>query len=424
MAHVAVIGAGVVGVASAYMLCTAGHKVTLIDRNAAPAQGASFANGAQLSYAYCDALASPALAAKLPHILLGRDPAFRVGLSFDPEFLVWSLRLLANARQRTFLDNTCALLELAQRSRALMQTLMADLDLPFDHAPSGKMILYGTAAACDATADLRALKTSLGIVQHVLDQAEATTIEPALQSYPDPIARVVYSPDDAAGRPNLFCAALTERMKARYGLHTMFGQKVRSLLISRGAISGLTFERREPLACDMVVVATGAATDLLPRSDRPWGTIWPVRGYSLTAPATVRAMRVSITDLKRKIVFARLGHEVRAAGLADIGPRSAHFDAARFTTFKAAAVEAFGDAFAHQSQLDLAAWSGARPCTPSSRPIIKPGRLKGLFLNLGHGTLGWTLCLGSAARLLALVTASASGQARSRSLPVEDEACS
>ena len=144
MARVAVIGAGVVGVASAWMLCRAGHDVTLVDQNAGPAQGASFANGAQLSYAYGDALASPALLGKLPAILLDRDPAFRIRMQANPEFFIWGLRFVANALPGPFRANTRALLAMAAESRTLLAELQADLDLAFDYEPSGKMILYGT----------------------------------------------------------------------------------------------------------------------------------------------------------------------------------------------------------------------------------------------------------------------------------------
>lgn len=237
----------------------------------------------------------------------------------------------------------------------------------------------------------------------MLDRAAATAIEPALDFYPDTIARVIYSEGDAAGRPDAFCTTLIERLRERYGLKTVFGKEVRALLSHAGRVTGLAFRAREPLACDLAVVASGYSTGLLPFRDRPPGTLWPVQGYSISAPATAKAMRVSITDLSRKIVFARLGDTVRAAGLADIGPRHFRFDGGRFESFRQAAVEAFGQSFFNTGGAELNAWSDARPCTPSSRPLIRPGSLKGLYLNLGHGTLGWTLCLCSAKRLAAVV---------------------
>jgi D-amino-acid dehydrogenase len=406
MARVVVVGAGVIGVASAWLLCRAGHEVTLVDRRPGPGQGTSQANGAQLSYAYSDALASPSLRSHLPAILFGRDPAYRVRLQADPEFLLWGLRFLLNTGAGRFIGNTRHLLQMAAATRDLLPELLRDFDLPFDYEPSGKMILHGSAGAPAASAALREAKHQMGMREVMLDRAEATAIEPALDHYPDEIARVVYSEDDAAGRPDAFCDALVRGLQQRHGLQTLFGLAATAILDDGGRVTGLAFQNREPLPCNWLVLATGSATSLLPRRDRPFGGLWPVQGYSLTAPATATAMRVSITDTRRKIVFARLGDSVRAAGLADIGPREIRFDATRFESFKVASIEAFGPAFEHGPGVALEPWSGGRPCTPSSRPIVRRGSLRGLFLSLGHGTLGWTLCLGSAQRLMQVINES------------------
>jgi D-amino-acid dehydrogenase len=400
MARIAVIGAGVVGVATAYMLGRQGHEVILVDRAGGPAEGTSRANGAQLSYAYGDALGSPSLLSHMPAILLGRDPAYRARMQADPEYFLWGLRFLANCAPGRFIANTRALLEMGQNTRALLGDLLRDFDVSFDYAVSGKMILYGTAAGVAGTAPMRALKHSMGFTQQVLTRQEATSLEPALDLYPDEIAGVVYTADDAAARPDMFCARLLPLLQARHGLKTVFGHEVLAVASRNGQVTGLTFRTRDPLECDRVVVATGLAEAFLPWADRCYGGVWPVQGYSITADATAAAMRVSITDVKRKIVFARLGDQVRAAGLADIGRYRFRFDADRFDTFRRGAVEAFGPAFRHGPEDAVHPWSGGRPCTPSSRPVIRPGSLKGLYLNLGHGTLGWTLCLGSAHRLL------------------------
>ncbi|MFT0861434.1 FAD-dependent oxidoreductase [Ancylobacter sp. G4_0304] len=404
MARIAVVGAGIVGVASAYLLCKAGHDVTLVDRHSGPAQGASRANGAQLSYAYGDALATPSMLGHLPAIVLGRDPAYRVRLNTDPEFLVWGLRFLGNCLPGRFLANTQHLLQMAARTSLLLKDLLDEFDLPFDYTVAGKMILYPSIAACEKSAAVQALKRSLGLQQDILTRSEATAIEPALDLYPDEIGRVLYNADDAAGRPDAFAAALIERLKEAYGLRTVFGHPVQSILDSGGSIRGLAFASREPLECDLVVVASGSPPDFLPWRDRGFGSVWPVQGYSITARATPAAMRTSLTDVRRKIVFARIGDEVRAAGLADIGPRDFRFDGARFDTFRTAATTAFGGAFEQEANgAGLQPWSGARPCAPSSRPIIRQGSLNGLYLNLGHGTLGWTLSLGSASRLVDII---------------------
>lgn len=401
MTHVAVIGAGVVGVATAWALCRLGHDVTLIDRLPDAGLGTSAANGAQLSYAFGDALASPGFLRHLPAILLNRDPAYRLRLQADPEFLIWGLRFLWNARASAFAANTRAILDLTRETARLMPELLAEVPLSFDHAASGKMILYPSPEACATGEGLRAMKRSLGFRQDVLSKDEATAIEPALAHYKGSIATVLWSPDAAAGAPDLFCRDLVAALRARHGLQTRFGTEVEGLVRDGNHVCGLAFRDRQILPCDHVVIATGASADLVPLADRGIGAVWPVQGYSLTAPATDRAMRVSITDLSRKMVFARLGDQIRVAGLADIGPRRIRFDPARFETFRKAATDAFGAAF--DGSAGLSPWSGARPCTPSSRPLLKRSSVEGVYINLGHGTLGWTLCLGAAERLVALM---------------------
>lgn len=403
MARIAIVGAGVAGVASAWMLGREGHEVTLIDRNSGPGQGASRANGAQLSYAYCDALASPAMLGHLPAILLGRDPAYRARLSADPEFLLWGMRFLVNGLPARFSANTAHLLEMAAATRRLLALVLAEVEPDFDHAGAGKLILYPTQAAFERSRAAIAVKLAAGIEQRLLDRDEATRIEPALAHYPDPVAKALYTPGDAVGRPDRFCAALVDRMHGAHGLATVFGRDVRGLRRHRGRVTGVAFADRPPVEADRVVLATGEAAGLLPLRDRLRVGVWPVQGYSITAPATAEAMRVSVTDLKRKTVFARLGDQLRVAGLADIGARCPVFDAGRLRTLRAGAEEAFGAAF--RGGEGEVVWSGMRPCTPSSRPAIGRASLDGLYLNLGHGTLGWTLCLGSAERLAAAIRA-------------------
>ena len=404
MAHVAVIGAGVAGVASAYLLCRAGHRVTLVDGHAGPALANSRRNGAQLSYGYCDALASPSLLRSFPAILFGRDPAYRVRLQSDPAFLIWGLRFLANSVATRSVANTRHLLELAVNSASVLQNLLSEFELSFDYEVSGKMILYASESGFQKGADIRQLKQSLGFRQEALGFDEACALEPALASYQGNISRVLFNPDDATGRPDQFCIALVERLRSKYSLETLFGAEVKQLVVRNNQIAALSFASRTELACDAVVVATGFMPEFLGWRDRGVGQVWPVRGYSVTGLASDSAMRISITDLKRKLVFARIGSELRIAGLADIGPRDPLFRDERLQALRALSQSAFDVPMMDGCDDAAAAWAGNRPCTPNSRPFIGRRRLKGLYLNLGHGTLGWTLSLGSAQKLVLILS--------------------
>ena len=401
MAHFAVIGAGVIGVASAWQLCKLGHKVTLIERETAICAGASARNGAQLSYSYCDALASPSLLGRLPSILLGRDPAFRIRLQADPSFYAWGLRFLWNCRRRAFEDNTSSLLRLAAETQKRLPEVIRAFDLQFDHAASGKLVLCPTRADMEMAALGLAFKARHGLEQHLLSRDQAEAIEPALKRYQDDFAGAVYSPRDAAGRAPEFCSGLAAGLKRHYGLELITGRPARQIILRKGRVAGVALEGGS-IACDAAVVATGSAQDLLPARWRRLGGLWPVQGYSITVQASPGAMQVSITDPRRRMVFARVGSDVRIAGIADIGNRICAFDQSRMDVLRQQAATAFSGCF------DIggpdAPWTGARPCAPSSRPWIGHTAVPGLFMNIGHGTLGWTLCLGSAVQLGAAVT--------------------
>ncbi len=399
MADIAVIGGGVVGVATCWFLCKEGHRVTLIDRNPGPGQGESFANGAQLSWSYCDALGSPAFLRHLPDIVAGRDPAYRLRLSLDPDFLIWGLRFLANCRRGAAWENTRHLFDLARSSSEHLAALIGETGIAFGYQVSGKMILYNSDRAFDAARPGVQMKRDLGLGIEVLTREEATAVEPALDGYRDPIAKVVYSPGDAVGLPAQFCQELVAHMRENHGLRVLFGHEVRGILSQGGRVTGLEFARAEPIACSEAVLASGHDLSLLPGRDRRAGAIWPVQGYSLTRRATERSLRTSITDVARKMVFAPVGDAVRIAGLADFGGRRPHFVGQRMETLRITAESAFDPWAAGDHGSPVSSWTGVRPCTPHSRPQIRATSLKGLYLNLGHGTLGWTLCLGSGARL-------------------------
>lgn len=397
MPHIAVIGAGVIGVTTAWQLCKLGHRVTLIEREPAICAGASARNGAQLSYSYCDALASPSLLGKLPAILLRRDPAFRINMQIDPAFYAWSLRFLWNCRRTKFEANTRSLLRLAAMTEDLMPEVIREFDLRFDHTAPGKLVLCRSRRDLERAAAGIAFKARFGVVQHLLSRGEAETAEPALRHYRDDFAGAVFSPHDAVGRPPEFCMGLAVGLRQRYGLTVLTGTPVQRLLVRRGRVAGVVLGNGDVLSCDAAVVATGHSEALLPAASRGFGGTWPVQGYSITLPARTPAMTTSITDPGRRMVFARIGDDIRIAGVADIGGRSCAFDPSRLAAMRQEAATAFSGCYdvddAH------APWTGARPCTPSSQPRTGRTTLPGLFVNMGHGTLGWTLCLGSAAQL-------------------------
>ncbi|MFS8054258.1 FAD-dependent oxidoreductase [Rhizobium sp. BR 317] len=396
--RIAVIGAGVVGVATAYLLAREGHEVTLIDGACEPGRGASAGNAAQLSWAYADAMASPALLRHLPTIIGGRDPAFRVRWRLDPDFLLWGLRFLANTPGWRWRGNTDAILRLAGESREEMTKLLAEVDIDFDYRVAGKLHLYPDEASLVAARPGVERKRQLGFEQSVLSMPETLAVEPALRNYQGEIGGAVYTPGDAMGDAAAFCRQLTRHMVDHLGVVTCFNRLVTGFEQRQGKLRALRFADREPLGIERAVVTAGPLIHGL-MADLPEAAgIQPVRGYSLTVARCADTPLVSLTDVKRKLAFVAIGDRFRVAGLADIERRGAGFDAGRFDVLHAAARSVLPGCF--DDRREFMRWSGERPMTPSSRPMIGPSRnLAGLYINVGHGMLGWTLALGSARRI-------------------------
>lgn len=389
-----VLGAGVVGMATAYALARRGVGVLIVDRAEEPGRGTSYANGAQLSYAYTDALGSPGLLRKLPMLMLGADLAFRLRPSLDPGFIRWGLAFLRNCSADRSLRNTMEGLRLGLESRAAMHALLERHPLDFRHSAPGKIHLYEDEESLAAAASMVERKREQGAVQELLTAAEAVALEPALASAAERLSGAVYSPQEEVGDPYLFCKALLETLKSDYGVRTRFGVKAARLELGR-ARPEVVLADGDRIEADRIAVCTGADTPKLLKGTGIRAPIWPMRGYSITAPLGPAAPRISITDARRKVVFCRLGERMRIAGLADLGSRGTAVDPRRLASLIETVRASLPDA------VDLehmeSRWAGLRPMTPSSLPIIR-NEGAGVVLNVGHGGLGWTFAMGSGER--------------------------
>lgn len=396
--HVAVIGAGVVGTTTALALAERGMRVTLIDGEAAPGLGTSFANGAQLSYSYTDALASPGLLSQLPRLLIGADPAFRIRPAFDPDFLRWILAFLANTSRRRFEENTIAGLALAARSQLAMDTLLSRYVIEFDHAMPGKLHLYRSAASLDAARRITKLKAAHGVEQRLIEPDEALVIEPAIAAIAPDLAGALYTPAEAVGDPHRFCDGVLAVLHGMSGFEARFGTQVKQL--SAGRPVGIELANDELIAADTVILCAGLGAARLARGIGVRLPIQPMKGYSLTAPPGRAMPRVSITDGANRVVFCRLGDRVRIAGLAELGEWRTEVDPRRFATLVDSARKALPEAADYEAIAHR--WAGLRPTTPNSLPVIA-SIADGVVANAGHGALGWTYAAGAAERVVDLV---------------------
>ncbi|QJQ32590.1 FAD-dependent oxidoreductase [Sphingomonas lacunae] len=381
--------------ATAYCLARDGLAVTIIDRNLSPGMGASFANGAQLSYVYTDALANPALIKHLPALALGLDPAFRLRPSFDPSQIGWLLTFLRNATQARFEANTLAGLELGLQSRLAMHALLERHPLDFHHRQAGKLHIHQDQGAFASAARMVELKRRHGAMQEVLSDADARAIEPALAGRQAPIAGAIFSPQEEVGDPHLFCAAMNEVLTRDYGVVSRLGSTVMQLS-DDGNAAQLMLDSGEVLTAGHVVVCAGidAKSLLSPLGVR--SGLMGMKGYSFNAPAGAIAPVHSITDVARKMVFCCLDDTVRVAGLAELGRMDTRLAADQVRALKAGAEEALPGAADYRRA--RGEWAGIRPMSPTSLPDIRQvsGRVS---INIGHGMLGWTFAMGSAERI-------------------------
>lgn len=398
-ASVIVIGAGVVGVATAYALARRGARVTLLDRATEGGRGTSFANGAQLSYAYTDALANPALLKRIPALLLGLDPAFRLRPSADPAFVAWLLAFLRNSTVGRFRANTVEGLRLGLESRQALHALLERHPLDFGHTQPGKLQIYEQEAAFAAGRAMAQMKAGHGAVQQCLTPAEAIAIEPALAARRGPFVGAIFTPDEEVGDPYRFCNAMIELLRTHYAADVRLGAIVASVDESAGSAS-VALVNGERIEADELVLCTGIETAALLRGTGIRIPVVPMKGYSFTAPPGVSSPKVSVTDVARKIVFCRLGYQVRIAGLAELGVGDLAIDAARLGALMSAARDVLPEAAGYEAA--SGGWVGLRPVTPSSLPVLRRARQR-ISLNVGHGMLGWTFAMGSAERAARMI---------------------
>jgi len=400
---VGIVGAGIVGVTSALALVERGFDVLLLDKQPDAAQATSKSNGAQLSYAYADAMAAPGLLAMAGRILVGQEPGMKFRLKPNVHNLFWLISFLREGSKKQFLANTAKSLDLALRSKAQMDLWREQYGFSFDHKVTGKLQLLPDQNAVDGLADLVELKKKMGMDQSILSPSEAVEIEPALRSFCGDLAGVLYSPNEEVGDPEKFAKeALARILAASRNNKFLHSHSVSSLVVRDGAITALKTDQGD-VEADAFVFATGHWSPELSGELGVSLPVVPVAGYSLTFPSGPNAPTHSITDVKGKSVLCPLGDKIRIAGLADIGETATVADPKRIDQLR----DVMSKRFPVAAKLDEEGepWIGHRPVTPNSQPIVRPTKLSNGFVNCGHGTLGWTTSAGTAVELAELICA-------------------
>jgi D-amino-acid dehydrogenase len=399
---VVVLGAGVIGVASAWYLSRAGHEVTVVDRQPEPGMETSFANGGQISAGHAEPWAKPEV---VPKILrwLGREDA---PLLFRPRAdwaqWRWGLGFLRECVPGRFERNCQTLSGLAVYSRECLRALRARTGIQYDALSRGILHFCSEQRDFDALAHHAEAMRALGIRRDLKSAADCLAIEPALKSAETPVVGGVYTAEDESGDARKFTVELARLCRER-GVVFQFDKNIQSIVTTADLVEGIRL--KDGLAKgDAYVVALGSYSPLLLRQLGIHIPVYPLKGYSITLPlGTVggAAPTVSLTDEAHKIVISRLGNRLRAAGTAELAGYDRKVNPLRCEPITRRVRQLFPGL---KNVVAAEYWAGLRPATPSNVPCIGKTKLKNLYLNTGHGTLGWTLACGSGAVLADLLS--------------------
>ncbi|MDP9142215.1 MAG: D-amino acid dehydrogenase [Pseudomonadota bacterium] len=403
--RVAVLGAGVIGVAAAYYLRRAGMDVVVVDRQTETASETSFANGGQISVCHAEPWANPRTPFKALKWMLDDDAPLRIRLGTDPAQWRWLLAFLRECRVDRTNANIRQLVNLGLHSRACLSVLRAEAGLQYDQRTQGILHIYTSHSEFEAARTPAHLMTELGCERRMLNAAEAIAIEPALKTMHMPLVGATYAPDDESGDAQQFTESLAQRCVSA-GVEFALGQTIERLTMNNGRVTQVELlghgGERSTLKADAFVLALGSFSPLLAR---PLGIrlqLIPAKGYSLTLPVAepARAYSVPLIDDEHKLVFSRLGNRLRVAGMAELRGYDQQIDPQRGALLLRRLEQLFpGAGDAGQARY----WTGLRPSTPSNVPYVGCSSVPNLYLNTGHGTLGWTHACGSGQALADII---------------------
>jgi D-amino-acid dehydrogenase len=396
-----VLGSGVIGTTSAYYLAQQGHEVTVIDRQSGAGLETSFANAGEVSPGYSAPWAAPGIPVKALKWLLMRHSPLAIRPSVDPAMWRWVLQMLMNCTSTRYEINKARMVRLAEYSRDCLVELRAATGIEYDERTQGTMQLFRTQKQLDSSAqDIAVLKDS-GVPYEVLDPAGCIRVEPALAHVREKFVGALRLPGDETGD----CFKFTQRLAAmaeQAGVVFKYGIGIQRLLGDGKKITSVKTSEGE-MRADAFVLALGSYSPLLLRDVGIHIPVYPIKGYSITVPIhdPACAPESTVMDETYKVAITRLGNRIRVGGTAEIAGYDLSLRNARRETLE----HSVTDLFPNGGDVAQASfWSGLRPMTPDGTPVVGPTPYRNLFLNTGHGTLGWTMACGSGRLLADLVS--------------------
>ena len=399
--RIVILGAGVIGVTSAWYLAKAGHEVTVIDRQSGPALETSFANAGEISPGYASPWAAPGIPMKAVKWLFMHHAPLIINARPDLAKIEWVTRMLLNCTSAAYGVNKSRMVRLAEYSRDCLIGLRADTGIAYDERTQGTLQLFRTQKQVDAAyKDIKVLKAD-GVPFEVLDADGCIAAEPGLAPNRAKFTGGLRLPGDETGDCFKFTNSLADMAKAA-GVTFHFNTSI-DRLEKDGATIAAVHTSRGRITADAFVLALGSYS---PQMARPFGMrlpVYPVKGYSITAPIINEALAPVSTNMDEsyKIAITRLGDRIRVGGMAEISGFNNTLHERRKATLQFSVEDLFGGA-ADQSKASF--WSGLRPMTPDGTPILGASTVPNLWLNTGHGTLGWTMAAGSGRVLADLIS--------------------
>lgn len=408
---VIVLGAGIIGVSTAWHLLNEGHEVTVVDRQADAALETSFANGAQISVSFCEPWAQAGAPWKVAKWLLRDDSPLLFRPRLDVHQWRWGLAFLSQCHDAAFARNVQQLVALGRYSHESLKQVVRQTGVSYERLERGILHFFSSAADLEAGAKGAELMRQYGVDRRVLNREQVLAVEPALAAFAPHVHGGTFTPSDESGDARVFTQKLAALCRAR-GATFLHQTAVQGLQVAGGLVSGVTLRdnttgqvRTE--RADQYVAAMGSYTAPLLRSLGIWLNIYPAKGYSATLnlKRPEAASMVSLIDDARKIAISRLGNQVRIAGTAELAGLDTSLDSPTARKRCAALVQRYEALFPGVADTtEPHFWTGLRPSTPDNIPYIGRSRVPNLWLNAGHGTLGWTHGAGSGQALAELIS--------------------
>ncbi|EMN2537616.1 D-amino acid dehydrogenase [Acinetobacter baumannii] len=389
--RVIVLGSGVIGVASAYYLARQGAEVTVLDRQSGPAEETSFGNAGQISPGYSTPWAAPGIPFKAVKWMFQHHAPLAINLDGSMWQLQWMAQMLKNCNPQSYAVNKERMMRVAEYSRDCLRELRKDTGIHYENRAKGTLQLFRKEAQMEAVQRDISVLEECGVSYELLNGNELGRVEPALANAQNKLVGGLHLPNDETGDCYLFTNALAQIAK-ELGVNFQFNQNVEKLIVEGDQIKGVQVNGKV-LTADRYVLAFGSySRDFLKPLDLQL-PVYPVKGYSLTIPIVDPAFapQSTVLDETYKIAITRFDQRIRVGGMAELSGFNLGLNEDRRATLQMVTQDLFPGGDMEQASF----WTGLRPMTPDSTPIIGATRFKNLFLNTGHGTLGWTMACGS-----------------------------